>query len=131
MAADSSSFMIFVRKVGEDPQAVSVTPTTTVAEIKAQQGLKGYVFCFKGNRKVADTMSTLGVQAGDTISATYTSQGGKYQAAQRLKRGKENGGSVFSKAHTHLNLHQQTRATTAAAVIAAADRLRVHWHREG
>ena len=32
-----SSFQIFVRKTGEAPQEVHVTPTTTVAEIKAQK----------------------------------------------------------------------------------------------
>ena len=91
MAAESSSFKMFVRKVGEDPQEVFVTPTTTVAEIKTQKGLKGYVFCFKGNRTVTDTMRTLGVQAGDTISAINTNQSGEYQAAKRLKRGQEKG----------------------------------------
>ena len=124
MATESSSFKIFVRKVGEDPQEVFVTPTTTVAEIKAQKGLKGYVLCFKGHRKVADTMSTLGIQAGDTISAINTSHSGEYQAAQRLKRGKEKGGSAFSRAYTHLNMHEQTRATVVAAVMDESQKTR-------
>ena len=113
MAAGSSSFKISVRKVGEEPQEVFVTPATTVAEIKAEKGLKGYVFCFKGNRKVTDTMSTLGVQPGDTISAINANQSGEYQAARRLKRGKEKGGSSFPK-HTRtatcINRREQPRS---------------------
>ena len=67
-----NSFCIFVAKIGEAPQEVHVTPTTTVAEIKVQKDLKGYVCCFKGNRKDGDTMTTLGIQSGNTIKVFKT-----------------------------------------------------------
>ena len=106
--APDDSFQIFIRKTGEVPQAISVTPTTTAAEIKAQKDLKGYVCCFKGNRSDADTMTMLGVHIGDTINVFRTAQNPAYQAAKRLQRGKAKGGTAQSRARTHLNLHRQT-----------------------
>ena len=115
--APENSFQIFVRKTGEAPQEVHVTPTTTVAEIKAQKDLKGYVCCFKGNRKDGDTMTALGVQSGDTINVFRTAQNPAYQAAKRLQRGKAKGGTAQSTAHAHLNLHRQTQEVVVEALM--------------
>ena len=112
-----NSFRIFVRKTGEAPQEVHVTPTTTVAEIKAQKDLKGYVCCFKGNRKDGDTMTTLGIQSGNTINVFKTAQNPAYQAAKRLQRGKAKGGTAQSTAHAHLNLHRQTQEVVVEALM--------------
>ena len=110
-------FRIFVSKTGENPQEVHVTPTTTVAEIKAQKDLKGYVCCFKGNRKDGDTMTTLGIQSGNTINVFRTAQNPAYQAAKRLQRGKAKGGTAQSTAHAHLNLHRQTQEVVVEALM--------------
>ena len=112
-----NSFQIFVRKTGEAPQEVHVTPTTTVAEIKAQKDLKGYVCCFKGNRKDGDTMTTLGIQNGGTINVFRTAQNPAYQAAKRLQRGKAKGGTAQSTAHAHLNLHRETQEVVVEALM--------------
>ena len=112
-----NSFRIFVRKTGEAPQEVHVTPTTTVAEIKAQKDLKGYVCCFKGNRKDGDTMTTLGIQNGGTINVFRTAQNPAYQAAKRLHRGKAKGGTAQSTAHAHLNLHRETQEVVVEALM--------------
>ena len=74
----AAAFKVFIRKVGEEGQEVEVTPESTVGEIKAQQGLKGYSLRFKrythrsgmlrhpcANVKMTD----LGVKAGETILA--------------------------------------------------------------
>ena len=123
MALDNS-FRIFVRKTGEAPQEVHVTPTTTVAEIKAQKDLKGYVCCFKGNRKDGDTMTTLGIQSGNTINVFKTAQSPAYQAAKRLQRGKAKGRTAQSTAHAHLNLHRQTQEVVVEAIMTESQQTR-------
>ena len=119
-----NSFRIFVRKTGEAPQEVHVTPATTVAEIKAQKDLKGYVCCFKGNRKDGDTMTTLGIQSGNTINVFKTAQNPAYQAAKRLQRGKAKGGTAQSTAHAHLNLHRQTQEVVVEALMTESQQTR-------
>ena len=86
-----AAFNIFLRKTGEGKEQLEVTPKTTVADIKAEKNLKGYVLCFKGHRKDGDAMATLGVQAGDTINVCKTSHDSAYYAARRLKLEKAKG----------------------------------------
>ena len=49
--AAKDSFKVLVRKTGEDATAIDVTAATTIAEIRALMGLKGYACCYKGHRK--------------------------------------------------------------------------------
>ena len=65
-----TAFKVFVHKVGEEGQEVEVTPESTVGEIKALQGLKGYCFYFEGTRWANKAkMTDLGVKAGENITA--------------------------------------------------------------
>ena len=118
--ASEDAFKILVRKTGEEPLEIDVTLSTTVAEIKAQQGLRGCVCCYKGNRKDGETLAALGIKPGDTISVCKTAQTAVYQATRKLQRGKANGGTVKSTAHAHL--HSQTQAVVVEAVMAESQR---------
>ncbi len=119
MAAEDS-FKILVRKAGEEASEIAVTAATTIAEIKSQKGLKGYVCCYKGNRKDAETMAALGMKPGDTISVCKTAQTAVYQATRKLQRGKAKGGTAKSTAHAHL--HTQTQAVVVEAVMTEGQR---------
>ena len=113
--AGEDSFKIFVRKTGEEASEIDVTAATTIAEIKAQIGLKGYVCCYKGNRKDTETVAVLGMKAGDTISVCKTAQTAVYQAARKLQRG-----TAESTAHAHLLA--QTQAVVVEAVMTEGQR---------
>ena len=111
------AFKVFLRKSGEEPLGVSVTPATTIAEIKSQMDLRGHAFCFKGNRKDAETMESVGLAAGDTISVIKTSPSAAYTARARLKRGE----TKRSAAHAHLNIEQPSKRRKTSAVPAHLD----------
>ena len=109
-----AAFTIFIRKVGEEGQEVEVTPETTIGELKAQQGLKGYGFRFKGPWKDSAKIADIGIKAGETLNVCKAAPTPKQQAALRLK----SGDTKKSTAHTHLNLHAATQGVVVAAIMA-------------
>ena len=81
-----AAFTVFTRKVGEEGQDLEVKPETTVGEIKAQQGLKGYALYFKGRWKDSAKMKDLGIQSGDIISACKTGYKPGQRAGKKLEK---------------------------------------------
>ena len=68
-----AAFAVFIRKVGEGPLEVEVTPEVTVGELKANNDLKGYAARFKGPWKDGNTMADLRIKTGETTNVCKTS----------------------------------------------------------
>lgn len=112
-----AAFNINLRKSSEDPKKVQVTPTTTVRELKAQEGLKGHGFFFKKSLKDADTMENLGIIAEETISVFKTGPTPGQHATLRLKKGDT------KRSYNHAQLHAASTSTVVGAVMGEGQRV--------
>ena len=108
----ASSMKIFIKKVGEEPQELTVNLCDTVLQVKERLQLNSVSLRLRQTPlKNSTTMEQAGVQEGAVLTAFATNtapQGfdnrNQYQAARSLKLGKTH------KSVAHASLHQATQA---------------------
>ena len=108
----AEQFQIFLRKPGEEPTPIHVSPTDTIQDVKSGHDLsKMRLFLGRKFLKNATTLAEQGIKANTSLNAlaanappaNFASRG-EYQSAQKLKRGE----IKISRVHSHL--HDRTQS---------------------
>ncbi len=108
----ASSMKIFIKKVGEEPQELTVNLCDTVLQVKERLQLNSVSLRLRQTPlKNSTTMEQAGVQEGAVLTAFATNKApqgfdnrNQYQAARSLKLGKTH------KSVAHASLRQATQA---------------------